>query len=43
LLPLLFACYAVAYIDRSNVAIAKLTMTRDLPVFNNVKGSVVEL
>jgi ACS family tartrate transporter-like MFS transporter len=35
LLPLLFACYVVAYIDRSNVAIAKLTMTRDLPGFDN--------
>jgi len=35
LLPLLFVCYVIAYIDRSNVAIAKLTMTRDLPGFNN--------
>ncbi len=35
LLPLLFLCYIIAYIDRSNVAIAKLTMTRDLPGFDN--------
>src|SRR5213595_3840821 len=35
LLPLLFLCYVVAYVDRSNVAIAKLTMTRDLPGFDN--------
>jgi ACS family tartrate transporter-like MFS transporter len=35
LLPLLFACYAIAYVDRANVAIAKLTMTHDLPGFDN--------
>jgi ACS family tartrate transporter-like MFS transporter len=35
LLPLLFTCYVIAYIDRSNVAIAKLTMTQDLPDFDN--------
>ena len=35
LLPLLFVCYVVAYIDRANVAIAKLTMTQDLPGFDN--------
>jgi ACS family tartrate transporter-like MFS transporter len=35
LLPLLFTCYVVAYVDRANVAIAKLTMTRDLPGFDN--------
>src|SRR5216117_568971 len=35
LLPLLFVCYVIAYVDRSNVAIAKLTMTRDLPGFDN--------
>jgi len=35
LLPLLFLCYVVAYIDRANVAIAKLQMTRDLPGFDN--------
>lgn len=35
LLPLLFACYVIAYVDRSNVAIAKLTMTKSLPGFDN--------
>ena len=35
LLPLLVVCYAIAYVDRSNVAIAKLTMTKDLPGFDN--------
>src|SRR6266700_3778344 len=35
LLPLLFACYGIAYVDRANVAIAKLTMTKDLPGFDN--------
>jgi ACS family tartrate transporter-like MFS transporter len=35
LLPLLFLSYVVAYVDRSNVAIAKLTMTKDLPGFDN--------
>src|SRR5438309_474082 len=35
LLPLLFLCYVIAYVDRANVAIAKLTMTRDLPAFDN--------
>lgn len=35
LLPLLFVCYVVAYVDRANVAIAKLTMVRDLPAFDN--------
>src|SRR6185369_14938960 len=35
LLPLLFLCYVVAYVDRTNVAIAKLTMSRDLPGFDN--------
>lgn len=35
LLPLLFICYGVAYVDRTNVAIAKLTMTKDLPGFDN--------
>jgi ACS family tartrate transporter-like MFS transporter len=34
-LPLLFICYVIAYIDRSNVAIAKLTMIHDLPGFDN--------
>ena len=35
LLPLLFLCYVIAYVDRANVAIAKLTMTNDLPAFDN--------
>ncbi len=35
LLPLLFACYVVAFVDRTNVSIAKLTMSQDLPGFNN--------
>ena len=35
LLPLLFICYVIAYVDRANVGIAKLTMTRDLPGFDN--------
>lgn len=35
LLPLLFLCYVIAYVDRANVAIAKLTMSRDLPQFDN--------
>ncbi|MSU64569.1 MAG: MFS transporter [Opitutus sp.] len=35
LLPLLFLCYVIAYVDRANVSIAKLTMTKDLPGFDN--------
>ena len=35
LLPLLFLCYAIAYVDRVNVSIAKLTMTDTLPSFND--------
>jgi ACS family tartrate transporter-like MFS transporter len=35
LLPLLFLCYVVAYVDRVNVSIAKLTMMRDLHGFDN--------
>ncbi len=31
LLPILFVCYIVAYVDRTNVGIAKLTMQKDLP------------
>jgi ACS family tartrate transporter-like MFS transporter len=34
-LPLLFAAYVIAYVDRSNVAIAKLTMMEALPGFND--------
>jgi ACS family tartrate transporter-like MFS transporter len=35
LLPLLFFCYVIAYIDRSNVAIAFRTMRKDLPGFDD--------
>ena len=35
LLPLLFLCFVIAYVDRTNVSIAKLTMTKDLPGFDN--------
>ena len=35
LLPLLFICYVIAYVDRSNVGFAKLTMMDDLPGFDN--------
>ena len=35
LLPILFAAYVIAFVDRSNVAIAKLTMTKDIPGFDN--------
>ena len=35
LLPLLFLSYAIAYVDRINVSLAKLKMTEDLPGFDN--------
>src|SRR5262245_11497292 len=35
LLPLLFVCYVIAYVDRANVALAKLRMSVDLPGFDN--------
>jgi ACS family tartrate transporter-like MFS transporter len=35
LLPILFASYVIAYVDRQNVAVAKLTMSKDLPAFTN--------
>lgn len=35
LLPLLFLCYVVAYVDRNNVGLAKLKMIDDLPAFND--------
>jgi ACS family tartrate transporter-like MFS transporter len=35
LLPLLFVCYIIAYVDRTNVAVAKLTMGEDLPLFDS--------
>lgn len=34
LIPILFVCYIIAYIDRNNVAIAKLTMEEDMPSFD---------
>src|SRR4029450_13562817 len=34
-IPLLFASYVVAYINRVNVAFAKLTMSKDMPDFND--------
>jgi ACS family tartrate transporter-like MFS transporter len=33
LLPILFACYVIAYVDRNNVGLAKLKMVDDLPSF----------
>src|SRR4029077_19401324 len=38
LLPLLFACYVIAYVDRANVSIAKLKMSADLGFDNAVIG-----
>lgn len=35
LVPLLFICYIIAYVDRTNVAVAKLTMGEDLPAFDS--------
>jgi MFS transporter, ACS family, tartrate transporter len=35
LMPLLFISYMIAYVDRQNVAVAKLTMMQDLPGFDN--------
>jgi ACS family tartrate transporter-like MFS transporter len=35
LLPLLFLSYAIAYVDRINVSLASLRMSKDLPGFNN--------
>src|SRR5437762_12381697 len=35
LLPILFLSYAIAYVDRVNVGLAKLKMTEDLPGFDN--------
>jgi ACS family tartrate transporter-like MFS transporter len=34
LLPLCFICYVVAYVDRTNVSIAKLAMEKSLPWLN---------
>lgn len=35
LLPILFLCYVIAYVDRNNVGLAKLKMIDDLPDFND--------
>jgi MFS transporter, ACS family, tartrate transporter len=35
LIPILFICYVVAYVDRTNVSIAALTMKSDMPAFTN--------
>lgn len=35
LLPLLFLCYVIAYVDRNNVSIAFDTMKQDMPGFDN--------
>src|SRR5688572_22431204 len=35
LLPVLFLAYVIAFVDRANVAFAKLTMVKDLPGFDN--------
>ena len=35
LIPLLFGSYVIAYVDRANVAFAKLTMSKDMPAFDN--------
>jgi MFS transporter, ACS family, tartrate transporter len=35
LLPMLFLSYLIAYVDRQNVAVAKLTMVQDLPDFDD--------
>lgn len=35
LIPVLFVCYIVAYVDRSNVGFVKLTMQKDLPAFDD--------
>jgi ACS family tartrate transporter-like MFS transporter len=35
LLPLCFICYVVAYVDRTNVSLAKLTMAKSLPWLND--------
>jgi MFS transporter, ACS family, tartrate transporter len=35
LLPMLFICYVIAYVDRANVGFVKLTMQKDLPAFDD--------
>jgi ACS family tartrate transporter-like MFS transporter len=35
LLPLCFICYVVAYVDRTNVSLARLTMSKSMPWLND--------
>jgi ACS family tartrate transporter-like MFS transporter len=35
LLPILFLSYVIAYVDRVNVSLATIEMSKDLPAFNN--------
>jgi hypothetical protein len=39
LIPLLFVCYFVAYLDRVNVSFAKLEMLDDLKLSDTVRSS----
>jgi ACS family tartrate transporter-like MFS transporter len=39
LIPFVFICYAIAYIDRANVAFAKLTMMKDLGFDDDIFGT----
>jgi ACS family tartrate transporter-like MFS transporter len=39
IIPLVFLCYAIAYIDRANVAFAKLTMAKDLGFDDEIFGT----
>ncbi len=39
IIPLVFICYAIAYIDRANVAFAKLTMAKDLGFDEQIFGT----
>lgn len=35
LIPILFFCYMIAYVDRTNVSLARLTMSEDMPAFTD--------
>jgi ACS family tartrate transporter-like MFS transporter len=39
IVPFVFVCYAIAYIDRANVAFAKLTMSKDLGFDEDIFGT----
>ncbi|CAF0919827.1 unnamed protein product [Didymodactylos carnosus] len=43
LLPILFICYVIAYVDRNNVALAKLKMIDDLPSFTRNTETIFSL